>query len=190
MKNGAIFEFIDIVEIVADVLAAVRWKASEKNCFENCFDAWRDIEHLEEFFESFKLDLERKEWKLTVEQAVNKVLEEADFLEQRIVAGAVSGDLDGLVFKALNKNEMSYKKVATKAYGGGTNGIAMLRLYAVRVNTNCYLITGGAIKLTDSMQERKHTQEELDKLTFMIDVLKTGNVDDASDYGYLEMERN
>jgi len=27
-----------------------------------------------------------------------------------------------------------------------------------------YLITGGAIKLTDSMQEREHTRRELDKL--------------------------
>lgn len=39
-----------------------------------------------------------------------------------------------------------------------------LRLYAIRFQCNSYLVTGGAIKLTRSMQEREHTLEELRKL--------------------------
>ncbi len=38
-----------------------------------------------------------------------------------------------------------------------------LRLYAVRLAKNCYLVTGGAIKLTLDMQ-REHLQVELNKL--------------------------
>lgn len=38
-----------------------------------------------------------------------------------------------------------------------------LRLYAIRLAPNCYLVTGGAIKLTNDMR-RKHLQHELMKL--------------------------
>lgn len=39
-----------------------------------------------------------------------------------------------------------------------------LRLYALRVDKNVYIITGGTIKLTRTMQERAHTMQELDKI--------------------------
>ena len=39
-----------------------------------------------------------------------------------------------------------------------------LRIYAIRIEPNVYIVTGGAIKLTATMQEREHTQKELDKL--------------------------
>lgn len=32
----------------------------------------------------------------------------------------------------------------------------------------CYIITGGAIKLTRTMQEREHTLKELSKMVFMV----------------------
>lgn len=39
-----------------------------------------------------------------------------------------------------------------------------LRLYAIRIDTNTYLITGGAIKLSGKMEDRPHTTLELTKL--------------------------
>jgi hypothetical protein len=39
-----------------------------------------------------------------------------------------------------------------------------LRIYALRVENNVYIITGGAIKLTQKMQDRRHTYSELKKI--------------------------
>jgi len=39
-----------------------------------------------------------------------------------------------------------------------------LRLYALRIDKQIYIITGGAIKLTRTMQERDHTKKELAKI--------------------------
>ena len=39
-----------------------------------------------------------------------------------------------------------------------------LRVYAIRLEPNVYVVTGGAIKLTRTMQEREHTMEQLEKL--------------------------
>ena len=39
-----------------------------------------------------------------------------------------------------------------------------LRIYAIKLEPGCYIITGGAIKLTRTMQEREHTLKELNKM--------------------------
>lgn len=39
-----------------------------------------------------------------------------------------------------------------------------LRLYAIRIDKNFFVVSGGAIKLTKKMGDRNHTQLELDKL--------------------------
>lgn len=47
-----------------------------------------------------------------------------------------------------------------------------LRVYAIRIETDVYIVTGGAIKLTPSMQDRPHTMLELQKLNKCRDYLK------------------
>ena len=42
-----------------------------------------------------------------------------------------------------------------------------LRIYAIKLEPGIYVITGGAIKLTRTMQEREHTLLELDKMEEM-----------------------
>lgn len=39
-----------------------------------------------------------------------------------------------------------------------------LRVYALKLSSGIYIITGGAIKLTATMQEREHTLNELVKM--------------------------
>lgn len=51
----------------------------------------------------------------------------------------------------------------TKATGGFIN--SWLRIYAIRIDTNTYVITGGGIKLTKTMNDREHLINELEKLT-------------------------
>jgi hypothetical protein len=42
----------------------------------------------------------------------------------------------------------------------------LLRLYAIKIDDNNYVITGGTIKLDNQhlMQHKMHTQKELDKI--------------------------
>ena len=47
-----------------------------------------------------------------------------------------------------------------------------LRLYAVRIGNNTYVVTGGAMKLTHTMKERPHTKQQLNRLTNVKDWLK------------------
>ena len=77
--------------------------------------------------------------------------------------------------------------MAFKAYG--TNYQSWLRIYAIRIG-NVYVITGGAIKLTHLMEERPHTQKEIEKLINVLASLKKEGFDhpDAFDCDYYSFE--
>ena len=55
-------------------------------------------------------------------------------------------------------------KYDEKAKGRRETHPSWLRLYALRLEKGVYLITGGAIKLTYTMQERSHTLKELERM--------------------------
>jgi hypothetical protein len=55
-----------------------------------------------------------------------------------------------------------------------------LRLYAIRLAENCFLVTGGAIKLTPDMK-RGHLEYELKKLEQAKQFLRTNGIDFPED---------
>ena len=63
-----------------------------------------------------------------------------------------------------------------------------LRIYAIRLETNVYVVTGGAIKLTHLMQDREHTTMELDKLNKCKAFLKANGVFDKASFVDLNKE--
>lgn len=75
-----------------------------------------------------------------------------------------NANLDDL-FRPLENTRMSEVLLGReKAKGRNQTHASWLRLYAIRLESGRYIITGGAIKLTATMQEREHTLEELKKL--------------------------
>ena len=61
-----------------------------------------------------------------------------------------------------------------------------MRIYAIKLTTGVYIITGGAIKLTLKMDEREHTREELRKLELVRSFLLNENIiDDDSFVEYI-----
>ncbi len=62
-----------------------------------------------------------------------------------------------------------------------------LRLYALRIDANTYVITGGAIKLTHKMGERLHTAKELDKMELCRNYLKDQGVFDIDSFNELDI---
>ena len=57
-----------------------------------------------------------------------------------------------------------------------------LRIYALKVEANCFVITGGAIKMGQKMQDHPDTQKELDKLKAAQNYLKEKGVFDTDSF--------
>ena len=122
-----------------------------------------------------------------INQAISDTIDDSEILEGVILDISPEANLD-LIFRPLSNNrtipEMLEKM---KARGERTNRHdSWLRIYAIRLADGKYIITGGAIKLTATMQERPHTQAELDKIEkvrrFLLD---EGIVDDDGFIDYI-----
>jgi hypothetical protein len=57
-----------------------------------------------------------------------------------------------------------------------------VRIYAIRIDQNLFVITGGAIKLTRTMNDRDHLLKELDKLELVKGFLERRGDDESLDF--------
>jgi hypothetical protein len=155
--------------IVPDSLYAVQYDDEHLNEFRRLFHSWNDTEYLESFFEEHKMDLQREFWRdISVTEAVLRTKREAQNLERKLIQIAENGKTDrydtlSSLFKPLYDRTIridDFEKNKVK----GLNNPNWLRIYAIRLDTNLFVISGGAIKLTPTMNDRTHLLMELEKL--------------------------
>lgn len=60
--------------------------------------------------------------------------------------------------------------------------LCLLRIYAIKLDPGIYVITGGAIKLTRTMQEREHTLVELAKMERVRRYMLENNIVDMDSF--------
>jgi hypothetical protein len=158
--------------------------------FKKIFDEWTDTEYLDNFFSTNESDLKRPFWAgVTIEQAILETRREASkFREQlRKLTTKTKEERISLfvrLFRPLNytQSDLSYLN-KKKVYG--IRKKTWLRIYAIKAGEDMYIITGGAIKLTDTMEERPHTHAQLRKLDACRQFLKKLGAIDAE--GILEL---
>lgn len=149
-----------------DGIWSVRLGEERHSEFDKFFDRMNDVEWLYDFFEKNKEDLISGFFgTINIRNAVFKTLSEIEEMEDLLYDYAEQGFTDGKnnlqhLFKPLNNHEYvitAHQKSKARIRQ------SWLRIYAVRLAQNCYLVTGGAIKLTRNM-DRHHLQQELNKL--------------------------
>jgi hypothetical protein len=173
-----------IVRIIKDTNSLLSVYNEDKGVseFENIFDEWTNPEKVYEFFRTHQDDLQN----YTIDEAVNRTFDDACALEDKFYDVAENDDeqLQTLFKPLFNTQYRLTEFQRSKAYGELRR--SWLRVYAVRLEADKYIVSGGAIKLTDAMQDRPHTQEQLDRLTKLRDYLLENGFDD-SDIEILEV---
>lgn len=180
-KNVRAMKFDDIAG--NRKLWAVRYDGDMENVLGLLFRHWNDIDWLSDFFASNIYDLERNFHITSVDRAIYDTLVDADNLECMILDLAEDSDLDKL-FRPLN-NMLASELLLGKEKAKGnrvTKHPSWLRLYALRLEKGVYLITGGAIKLTHTMQERSHTLKELETMEKVRNYLIDNGVTDLDGF--------
>ncbi|MCF2487830.1 hypothetical protein [Dyadobacter sp. CY347] len=165
----------NIFVIVRESLFAAKFQKQDRNEFARMFDLWNDAEFLEMFFEEHKQDLNAFWQHVTVKEAVIATMAEATSLERKLVAVARTGLTDrdetlSDLFRPL-RNGTTRLEEFEKSKLRGSRRHSWLRLYAIRVDVNLFVVSGGAIKLTRTMNERSHLVTELKKLDLLRDYL-------------------
>ena len=152
-------------------LWAVMYDGDDVNILEKVFTQWNDYVWLREFFTKYVNDLESFFHITDIDRAVFDTVDDANDLECLILDLDPEANLDEL-FRPLENTRLSEMLLGReKAKGRYNMHASWLRLYAIRLESGRYIITGGAIKLTATMQEREYTLVELTKLNKVRDYL-------------------
>ena len=174
-----------IIPIFVPRLFSIQYDAANPSEFERLFDDWQDPELLYQFFIENEADLISGFFgPISIEQAALKTRAEARKLEEKLskLAISTSKSLDEVFIPLRNYGQEIEPFPAKKAYGETDS---WLRIYALKLDPGAYLVTGGAIKLTKSMNQRDHTKAEIGKIDRCKTFLKEQGIGDFD--GILEL---
>lgn len=176
-------KIISTFAVVEDSLFSVQYESETIHEFAKCFELWNDPIYLREFFEQHIEDLNNTFWNgITIEDAIIKTRDDAKILEDELLYVAETGKTERLetlstLFEPLSKGVIEeFEKDKAK----GLKKPSWLRIYAIRIDANYYVISGGAIKLTPTMNETDHLLLELEKLECTRNYLLDDDIDDLN----------
>ncbi len=136
--------------------------------FRRLFDFWNDPVRLRAFFEAHEEDLKDDYWEgITIDEAIEKTRKEAKKLEAILLEYAEKGKTTrtknlSMLFKPLSDGKIEKKLEKDKVKVDGKK--TWIRLYAIRIDHNFFMICGGAIKLRKTLNDRTYLLKELEKL--------------------------
>lgn len=171
---------MEFIRIFAPFLYSVKYDDRTKDEYHRLFDQWNDLDYLIDFFEQNEDFLKKPIWckvpvpEAATQQVVKEAAEMEDWLEQLADNCKKNrGDDYDSLFQFLNKKryEKVIDRLPMKSYGYMRP--SMIRMYAIKLKSNCYVITGGGIKLNDAIQDSPaldHVLHEIDSVRkFMIE---------------------
>ena len=175
-------EFIRIIDGY-DHLWAVKYPKEELDELSTLFRKWTNGEFLFDFFMENFDDLKEFFHIERIDEAINDTFEDADDLQELILDFPYTENLDEL-FKPLDITDSRTRELSREKARNWVRQrhASWLRIYAVRLEPNVYVVTGGAIKLTRTMQDREHTMIELKKLNNCKAYLKENGVFDQDSF--------
>lgn len=148
-----------IVSIFDDRLFSFHYAGEEYNEYERLLANWGDIRFLRHFVKEHLPTIDHNAY-------IISLINELEELEDFIIDIAENQQADFNQFFAPLYNA-EYREVELSLRKGKLARIfprAEFRIYGIKIDDNCYVITGGAIKLSQKMQEHELTQLELNKL--------------------------
>ena len=163
-----------IVRIFGEKLFAFHYANEDENELGRLLDLWSDVGYLYQFLKENKQDIGSLSIGKLTEQIISDAEYINDFLER--LSNNENEKLE-YFFKPLYNSEYQFQLLSLQK--GRKN---YLRIYALRIDENCFVVTGGAIKLTHMMEDREHTARELQKLKVAKQFLKDNDIYDSDSF--------
>lgn len=175
------------IPIFDPYLHAVKYDRQVQDELARLFSLWNNAKYLTEYFTKHSNDL--KYYNVSVAEAVRITRIEINNFRKKIFIILHSKDpnIDSL-FSSLN-NEEYRREVRLSKQKAKPNPNYWLRIYALKIQSNRYLIIGGAIKLHEKMDEDA-TKSELVKFNRVRDYLIAENVIDYDSFYELILEKD
>lgn len=141
-----------IVRIFADQLFAFQYEGEVDNEYDRLMELWTDVTYLKAFAQNNGIKNSMG--------FVNNILNDAEQIQDFLEDLNQNKDPYGFYFEPLQLSE--FNKLPSLQKGKIREN--QLRYYAIKLDENCFVITGGAIKMSQKMQDHPDTNNELIKL--------------------------
>lgn len=166
-----------IVNIFAYRLFAFHYDGEELNEYDRLLDLWSDTAYLYEFLQQNKRDIPIGR---RLEEMVMGISEDADLIDSTLIRMVDEVDKSLSHFFKPLRNLESGVRVLSLQKGRAD----CLRIYAVKIDIDTFVITGGTIKLPlqHLMKDRVHTTLEIQKLYKAKAYLNEENVFDEDSF--------
>jgi hypothetical protein len=163
-----------IVRIFADHLFAFQYENEVDNEYDRLMEFWTNVAWLSDFA--------RKNQVTNVIKFIENILKDAEQIQDFLENLNQFNHSYGFYFEPLQDSERT--KILALQKGKIIRN--QLRYYAIKLDDNCFVITGGAIKMSQKMVEHPDTANELIKLKHARAFLnKNGVFDEDSFYELL-----
>jgi site-specific DNA-adenine methylase len=166
-----------VVSIFAENLYSFHYDGEVENEYNRLMNLWTDTEYLREYATQNGV--------ADVYGFVNDILKYAEAVQNFLDDITHSQDTLELYFEALQESE---RKKPILSLQKGKIRRNQLRLYAVKIDSNCFVITGGAIKMSQRMDEHPDTEIELKKLNAAREYFRRNGVFDEDSFFELLIE--
>ena len=179
---------MEIIAIYPPYIYSIQYDDVEENEFDRLFQQWNDMGYVTQFFDNYQEFLKSPFWQNIPEpeDAARQVLHEAADLEdllEELYDNTVNGeakDFDSHFHYLEGKYKYELERPPMKSYG--TDRPSLLRIYAIKMDSNTYLITGGGIKLAEKIQDspdlKNHVLNNIDRVR---EFLKANGIMDSDD---------
>jgi hypothetical protein len=162
---------LELVPIFAGNIWSVTYDGAKTDEYNRLFGDWLNISYLSDFYDEHQKLLDDPFWKqygMGKDDAVRRTRQEAESLLRSFLdlydccKKGMKPDFD-ILFRPLGEGCYEHQLLRSKAYGK-KRAPSFLRIYAIKIESNAYVITGGAIKLTRTMGECPYLEKEFKKL--------------------------
>jgi hypothetical protein len=142
------------------------------NEFDRLMDLWTDVSYLRGFAKKNKIS--------NFVQFVNDRLHDAEKIQDLLDDLVENNQPLERYFRPLDNYETGKKILSLQK--GKTSNRDGLRIYAIKIDDDCFVITGGAIKMSQRMEDHPGTKHELSKIMKVQDYLKEVSVFDKDSF--------
>lgn len=165
---------MEIVPIFEPYLYAFQYENEDENEYDRLMNYWSDAIELEQFFTDNIHLLNQKYKNLTIDTASEQTADIVDNIRNEIEDK--QENLDTL-FQNLNDMVSSRRNMSDQKHKN-----KWVRLFAIMIEPNYYIVTGGAIKLSEKLENHPTTLNELQKLKMCQTYFFNKNVKDIDTF--------
>ncbi|RCT56391.1 hypothetical protein [Winogradskyella sp. KYW1333] len=148
-----------IVDIFAKKLCSIAYKKEGSQEYDDCeynrlLELWTDVSYLRQYAKQNNVE--------NINKFVRDRLRDAELIDDFLNDLTEENEPLDIYFKQLDNNETGFKLLSLRK--GKTSKYDGLRLYAIKIDNDCFLITGGAIKMSRKNKDHHDTREEMKKI--------------------------